>query len=138
MTRLPGLLLLLITLVLAISVLVQAEEEPNDPAQKQSYWMKKKLEWSQAILRDLATGDWEKMRQNARSLRTLSKIEGRFRRVDQEEYRAQLAVFDQANSELLQAAEKENIDRATLAYMHLIHSCTNCHKILPKEPASIK
>src|SRR6478672_3831284 len=116
MTRLPAILLLLITLVLAISVLVQGEEEPNDPAQKQSYWMKKKLEWSQAILRDLATGDWEKMRQNARSLRTLSKIEGRFRRVDQEEYRAQLAVFDQANSELLQAAEKENIDRATLAY----------------------
>ena len=138
MPRLSAILLLLIVFVLVNSMRVDGEEEPNDPAQKQSYWMKKKLEWSQAILGDLATGDWDKMRQNARALRTLSKIEGRFRRVDQEEYRAQLAVFDQANSELLQAAEKENIDRATLAYMHLIHSCTNCHKILPKEPASIK
>jgi hypothetical protein len=84
--------------------------------------MTKKLDWSQSILGCLAKSDWNKVAKDARSLRTLSKIEGRFRRTDQEEYRSQLAVFDQANDELIKAADNENIDGATLAYMHLIHS----------------
>lgn len=119
-----------------------AEDEPKDPADKHSYWMKKKLEWSQAILGDLSRGDWEKMGKNARAMRALSKIEGRFRRTDQAEYRAQLGVFDQANAELIRAVDDENLEAATLAYMHLIHSCVNCHKELradmPGEPSNKK
>lgn len=114
------------------------EVVPKDPEQKHSYWMKKKLEWSQSVLACLTKSDWDKMAKDARGLRALSKIEGRFRRTDQAEYRAQLAVFDQANEELIKAADKENIDAATLAYMHLIHSCVNCHKALQKEPAARK
>ena len=130
------LFLLMTAGICAFAVLVGSaaeESEPKDPVQKHSYWMKKKLEWSQSILAGLAKSDWDKMAQDARGLRTLSKIEGRFRRTDQAAYRAQLAVFDQANEELLKAAEEENIDAATLSYMHLIHSCVNCHKLLQKE-----
>ena len=91
--------------------------------------MDKKLEWSQSILGDLAKAGWTKWART-REIRTLSKIEGRFRRTDQEDYRTELAVFDQANNELVHAVDQENIDGATLAYMHLIHSCVNCHKLV--------
>jgi len=114
------------------------EAEPKDPAQRHSYWMQKKIEWSQAVLGDLAKADWGKMRQHAGNMQTLSSIEGRFRRTDQTDYRAQLAVFDQANKKLIHAADNENIDEATLAYMHLIHSCVNCHKVLRQDPPKIK
>jgi cytochrome c556 len=133
MNRLFILMTMCICTCAVVVVSAADEAEPKDPAQKHSYWMKKKLEWSQSILACLAKSDWDKMAQDARALRALSKIEGRFRRTDQKEYRAQLAVFDQANDELIKAADKENIDGATLAYMHLIHSCVNCHKSLQKE-----
>jgi hypothetical protein len=129
--RLVGLSLLVIV---ALGVAVRAADEaPKDPAEKHSYWMKKKLEWSQSLLAGLANADWEKMAKDARSMRALSKIEGRFRRTDQAEYRAQLAVFDQANNELVKAIDDENIDASTLAYMHLVHSCVNCHKLVRQE-----
>lgn len=121
----------LVILAMLLSTICMGEDdEPKEPSQRQSYWMKKKLEWSQSILADLAKADFEKMGKEARSLRTLSKIEGRFRRTDQDEYRSQLAVFDQANNELVRAADQENIDAASLAYMHLVHSCINCHKTI--------
>jgi hypothetical protein len=113
-----------------ITACIGDDDVPKDPAQQHHYWMDKKLEWSQSILGDLAKADWDKMGQDARKMRTLSKIEGRFRRTDQDDYRAQLAVFDQANNELVHAVDQENIDGATLAYMHLIHSCVNCHKLV--------
>jgi hypothetical protein len=129
--RLVGLSLLVIV---SLAVVARgADEEPKDPAEKHSYWMKKKLEWSQSLLAGLAKADWEKMGKDARAMRALSKIEGRFRRTDQAEYRAQLAVFDQANNELVKSIGDENIDASTLAYMHLVHSCVNCHKLLQQE-----
>jgi hypothetical protein len=138
MKRLLVLSPLIIVTFLAISIRGDDDTEPKDPAQRHSYWMMKKLEWSQAILADLAKADWEKMGQHTRSMRALSKIEGRFRRTDQADYRAQLAVFDQANDELIKTADDENIDGATLAYMHLIHSCVNCHKVLRQNSAKSK
>jgi hypothetical protein len=135
--RLIGLLMLTTSLVLAVAV-HGADEEPKDPAARHSYWMKKKLEWSQSLLAGLANADWQKMGKDARAMRTLSKIEGRFRRTDQADYRAQLAVFDQANSELVKAIDNENIDATTLAYMHLVHSCVNCHKILRQDAKASK
>jgi hypothetical protein len=129
--RLVGLSLLAIV---SLAVVVRgADEEPKDPTEKHSYWMRKKLEWSQSLLTGLANADWEKMAKDARAMRALSKIEGRFRRTDQADYRAQLAVFDQANSELVKAIDNENIDASTLAYMHLVHSCVNCHKLLRED-----
>jgi hypothetical protein len=133
--RIVAVVLFITGVAFAVAACRGQDAVPKDPAQQHSYWMKMKLEWSQSILADLAMANWEKMGDDARKMHTLSKIEGRFRRTDQEEYRAQLAVFDQANNELSSAVEKENIDAATLAYMHLIHSCVNCHKIL-RTPAS--
>lgn len=135
--RLVGMGMLMVLAVFAVAVR-GADEPPKDPEQQHSYWMKKKLEWSQSLLAGLSNANWDKMGQDARAMRALSKIEGRFRRTDQAEYRAQLAVFDQANNELVRAVDDENIDAATLAYMHLVHSCVNCHKLLRSEMGTTK
>ena len=65
-------------------------------------------------------------------MRPLSKIEGRFRRTDQAEYRRQLAVFDSATDDLIHAAEDKKLRGATKAYTELVESCVNCHAFLRK------
>jgi hypothetical protein len=41
-----------------------------------------------------------------------------------------LTLFQTANRELIRAAENENLDGATLAYLQLTLSCVNCHKVV--------
>jgi hypothetical protein len=103
------------------------EEEKEHPT---SYWMQKKLEYSQEILNGLATEDFPEIRKSAAAMKRLSRIEGFVRRTDTKQYRTQLHIFDFANNELLQAAEDKNIERAALAFTQLTLSCVNCHKAI--------
>jgi cytochrome c556 len=98
-----------------------------------NFWMKKKLDYSQAILSGLATADFDAINKNATSMDRLSKLEKFVRRSDAEEYRAQLRVFLAANKDLIKATEKKNIDGATLAFTQMTLSCVNCHKALRDE-----
>lgn len=102
----------------------------QDKQQPESVWMKKKLEFSQSILAGITTEDFDKVRDSAAAMRRMSALEGFARRKDTKAYRAQLAIFEFSNDELLRYAEEKNIDGAALAFTQLTLSCVNCHKQL--------
>ncbi len=104
----------------------------HQPAKEEghSYWMKKKLEFSEHILAGLATADFEKISTAAKSMKNLNQIEEWAHRKNADEYRTQLHIFRFANGELVRQAEKKNIDGVALAYSQLTLSCVNCHKLM--------
>lgn len=107
---------------------------PSDPAEKQpsepmSFWMKKKLDFSKNVLEGIALGDFDKVVQNAQTLRSLSKIEAFVRR-DTPGYRQQVVQFENSLDELIRSGKKENVEGATLAFHQLTVSCVHCHRQL--------
>lgn len=96
---------------------------------KPSFWMKKKLEYSETILVGLANGDYDSIGKTARSMNSLNQME-KWVRSSLPEYRAQLQIFQNANQQMVRMADDENLDGAALAYVQLTLSCVNCHKIV--------
>ncbi len=94
-----------------------------------SFWMKKKLEYSENILAGLTKGDFEAISKNAKMMEQLSKIE-EFVRGRNEAYDFHLKSFHYANQELIRQAAEEDIDGAALAYTQLTLSCVKCHTYL--------
>ena len=117
--------ILAVLALLSMRVRVAAAAEPQDP----SYWMQKKLEYSQGILVGLAKGDFAAIEKNASTMNHLSQIE-KWVRAGAPEYKAQLAAFRTANKNLVRMAKEQDIDGATLAYMQLTQSCVHCHKLI--------
>jgi hypothetical protein len=72
---------------------VGGDQEATGTEQPESFWMRKKLEYSQNILAGIATADFDKIVLNAESMRSLSKIEG-FVRGRKPGYRTQLHIFE--------------------------------------------
>ena len=105
------------------------DKQPTESSQPASYWMKKKLEYSQNILAGIATADYEKIIANAESMRNLKMIEG-FIRGQMPGYRTQLHIFQESADEIVRQAKKDNVDGAALAFTQLTISCVNCHKHL--------
>jgi hypothetical protein len=115
------------TLTLVLLATCRADE-PRDET-KASFWMEKKLEYSQRMIRGLATEDLDDVAKAGRSMASLSQFE-RWVRGGVPEYRNQLTLFQTANRELIRAAESKNLDGATIAYLQLTLSCVNCHKVV--------
>ena len=105
------------------------EKQPGGQEQPMSYWMKRKLEYSQNILSGIAKADFTAIEANAQSMRNLSKIEGFIRR-QAPGYTTQLQVFEQSNDEIIRQARNHNVEGAALAFTQLTISCVNCHKQL--------
>ena len=97
--------------------------------QEASYWMKKKLEYSQRILSGLAKEDYDEIAKSAHSMNALSHLE-KWVRSGLPAYRAQLRIFENANEQLIESAEDKHLDGAALAYVQLTLSCVNCHKVV--------
>jgi len=104
-------------------------DEPSAKSEPMSYWMKKKLEYSQNTLAAIATADFDRIVQNANAMRNLSKVEG-FIRGQTPGYREELQMFDKAAVEIARQAQRENVEGAALAFTQLTISCVNCHKTL--------
>ena len=120
---------LLFAALMAMSIVTAVVRGDDDQEQK-SFWMDKKMEFSGHILKGLATADFDAISKSAQSMRNLTILEKLSRRTNESEYRAQLAVFQAANKQLIAEAGKKNIDGAALAYTQLTLSCVNCHKVL--------
>lgn len=113
---------------LALSALsLRAEDKANQ--ESPSFWMKKKLEYSENILEALTQADFESISKNAKMMQQLNKIED-FVRGRNEAYDFHLKSFEFANKELIRQAAEEDIDGAALAYTQLTLSCVNCHSHL--------
>ena len=110
--------------IVATSFAVEPEAET-----KPSFWMEKKLEYSEKILAGLAKADFDAIGKTARTMGALSQME-KWTRSGLPEYRAQLQIFQNANHQLVRMADDENLDGAALAYVQLTLSCVNCHKVI--------
>ena len=69
-------------------------------------------------------------------MNALSQIE-KWVHLSRPDYRTLLAIFRDANENLIAEADQEDLDGATLAYMQLTLSCVNCHKIV-RHPQATK
>ena len=124
-----------IALVTAIALLIAFagrgafSADPETDETKPSFWMEKKLEYSQSILEALAKENFDEIRKKAHALGALNQME-RWVRAGVPEYQAQLHIFQNANQQLMKAANHENLDSAALAYVQLTMSCVNCHKVI--------
>ncbi|MDP6556840.1 MAG: hypothetical protein QGF59_28010 [Pirellulaceae bacterium] len=107
-------------------------EDGKEKKKEPSFWMKKKLSYSQEILNGLATEDYELIQKNAMAMKGLNRIEFFVRRKP-EGYRTQLKTFQFSVDELVRNAEDDDLDGATLAFTQMTISCVNCHKVLRKE-----
>jgi hypothetical protein len=105
------------------------EKQPEGKIQPESFWMKKKLEFSQNILAGIANADFDKIVTSAEAMRNLSKIEG-FIRSRTPGYRTQLQIFEESAEEIIRQGKKDNVEGAALAFTQLTISCVNCHKQL--------
>jgi hypothetical protein len=126
-TATPALIcFLVLTLCSAPTVNGQDTSEKNQPT---SFWMQKKLDYSKNILAGITTADFDKIVENAESMRRLSAIEG-FVRGRMPGYRTQLQIFEESADEIIRQGKKDNVDGAALAFTQLTISCVNCHKQL--------
>ncbi len=133
MRILPPVLLLLISFTGIFAD--EPAKKPNqtsdvaDKSQPVSFWMEKKLEYSQGILRGLAMGDLEEVAAKADQMRLVSTVEGWIRN-RKPGYRAQFRAFEFSNAEILRNARAGNLDGATIGFQQLTISCVSCHKLL--------
>ena len=123
-------------LILMGSVTVAADDAGGSPSaaagdedRPVSFWMEKKLQYAQEILRGLAVGDLEVVAETGEQMRLLSKVEGWIRN-RKPGYRAQFQAFQFANAEIVRNANGGNLDGAAMAFQQLTISCVSCHKML--------
>lgn len=110
--------------ILAVATPARAADEDEEKA---SFWMKKKLEYTDQVLEALTSEDFEQISKSARTMNNLGYLE-RWVRSGSPEYRRQLRIFQSANKQLIEMADEKNLDGAALAYVQLTLSCVNCHK----------
>lgn len=90
-------------------------------------FMRPKLNYSQRILEGLTTENYAMIAENARALAKLSDA-AEWSVLPSLDYTSYSAEFRRLASELTRAANKKNLDSATLAYVQLTMNCVNCHK----------
>jgi len=122
----------IVSFLLASGAAAVHAQEVGDKNQPPSFWMQKKLEYSKNILAGITTADFDKIVENAQSMRRLSSIEW-FIRGRTPGYRTQLQIFEAATDEIIRQGQKDNVDGAALAFTQLTVSCVNCHKQLREQ-----
>ncbi len=110
----------------AAGTTVSADQTQDEPT---SFWMQKKMDHAQEILRGLASADFATIGDAARHLGRLNKVEG-FIRKRNPEYRAQVQTFQRVCNEMIRQADNRNLPGVTLAFNQLTISCVNCHQTL--------
>lgn len=103
-------------------------QEPKDK-DKESAWMKYKLDASQKILEGLTRGDLRLIEKNARGMINVGHLEG-WAHADEPTYVSHLHAFRQANRDLVRASQEKNLDAAMVAFSQLTISCMQCHRFV--------
>ena len=112
--------------VIAAVAILAAGFAPNFKATTKDA-MKRKLNHSQKVLEGVATEKYDLIEKNAAALIRLSHTEA-WRAIQTDEYRVFSEEFRRNAMSLQKAAQKKNIDAASLAYVQMTITCVNCHK----------
>lgn len=111
-------LLLTMTLVTAVS----ADEKSEINA-----FMRAKLDHAKNVLEGLTVENLPMVAKNSQAMALLSQDE-QWRVLQTPEYLQRSVEFRRAVEGLTEAAKKENLDGATLAYVDVTMKCVECHK----------
>ncbi|MGD9855345.1 MAG: hypothetical protein AB7U20_10395 [Planctomycetaceae bacterium] len=108
---------------------VQAAQKPAEkPKDKDlSHFMRLKLEASGKILEGLAIEDFALIKEGAQQLHQMSTAE-KWRVSNDALYRQFSGDFQRVTKDLVDAAQKENLDAAALKWMDATMSCIECHR----------
>ena len=90
-------------------------------------FMQVKLTHSQAVLEGLTTEDYGQIAKHPQALSLLS-MEASWNVLQSPQYAQRSADFRRAVNAMTQAAEKKNLDGATLAFVEVTLKCVECHK----------
>lgn len=99
--------------------------------------MRMKLDKSKAILEGLSLEEFDKIAANARSLKLLSAESG-WNVIQTAEYAAQSRDFKRAADMIAEAADDNDIHRATLGYVALAVRCVECHSYMRKRNVELR
>jgi len=91
--------------------------------------MRQKLDHAQDLLAALSIGDFDRMISNSRELQRIS-LEARWSQPHSPAYADLGEEFRAALERLVSAAEKQNIDSASLNYVQMVLTCIQCHKVV--------
>jgi hypothetical protein len=107
--------------------------------------MRLKLECAQKVLEGIALEDFELITFNAEKLKAISQSSD-WQVRQSAEYQRHTGDFTRQADALIKAAERRNVDAATVAYFQMTASCVNCHRHLrgtgqaslrpPEDPAA--
>lgn len=116
-------------LLLAIGAawLLKAAPKSDPPEMTTRSAMRAKLTSAHQILEGIATENFSQIETNAQKLIQLSKVAG-WRARQTPEYELFTNEFRRHAEAIIEAAQKKNLDGATLAYMQLTFNCASCHK----------
>ena len=90
-------------------------------------FMRAKLAHSQNVLEGLATEDFDLIERGAQEL-SLASQDSNWQVLQTEDYVRQSAEFRRACDSLRDAAQRKNLDGATVAWMDVTLKCVQCHK----------
>jgi hypothetical protein len=93
--------------------------------------MRQKLEESQALLAAVVTSNWSALERHSRALARLTG-EPAWTVLQTPEYARQSATFLRAAEDLIEAAERKDLEAAPLAYVSLTLSCVQCHRYVAR------
>jgi hypothetical protein len=114
-------------LALLTAVVVALAQPQRGPSTKE--FMRDKLELSQKVLEALTTEDFDGIVSRAKRLSAMTQ-EASWQAFQNPDYERYSLDFRRNVDALAKAAEKRNIDGATLAYVKVTLSCVECHKFV--------
>ncbi len=91
--------------------------------------MRLKLEYAQKVLEGIALEDFELIAFNAEKMKAISQS-AEWQHRKSAEYQRHTGDFTRQAEGLVKAAERKNVDAATVAYFQLTASCVSCHRHL--------
>lgn len=121
---------------LALTITPSSSAAPQKD-QSLAAFMRKKMDASSKILEGITTEDHALIREGADRLLEMSKAEIWNVLVD-EDYREFNRDFRSSVHKLQAAAEKGNLDNATLQWFDAVKSCVECHKYVRSQRPVIK
>jgi hypothetical protein len=101
--------------------------QEDDPKEGVKTFMRAKLSHSQSVLEGLTTQDFDKIAKGAQEMSLLS-LASQWQVLQTPEYVRRSGEFRREAGAIKAAAEKKNLDGATLAYLKATLSCIECHQ----------
>lgn len=118
---------IIVALVIAAVLAVWGSLKAADSRTKAA--MRLKLEYAQKVLEGIALEDFELIAFNAEKLKAISQS-AEWQHRKSAEYQRHTGDFTRQAEALVKAAERKNVDAATVAYFQLTVSCVGCHRHL--------